>query len=343
VTVLVTGAAGFLGSHLTNLLLAQGERPRVLVRPDERSSSWKYSDVDVHQGDIADRAIVESAMVGVESVLHCAARTGPWGPEREYQRTNVQGLRTLVRTAIAAGVRRIVHVSSITVHGDNVRGAADETAPICTASNPYSRSKVAGERLLLQMIHDAGAPLTIVRPGLIYGPGDAGSFARFATLIDQRKMVLIGSGRNHMPLIYVTDAAEGILLASTAEHAAGKVYLLVNDEPVTQCDYLNAIAAGLGRPPVSRRIPYGLAFGIGMTAEVTARLLHRRQPPPLTRFGVQVLGGENRFMIRRARSELAFQPRVGLAEGVSESIAWYRKAFVANLKPHERELSGWTY
>ena len=340
-TVLITGAAGLLGSHLTELLLADGERTRVLVRPGEALRSWERSGLEIHEGDAADPALLRTALAGVDRVLHCAARTGPWGPWPEYERTNVGALRTLTELASAAGVRRIVHVSSITVHGDDVHGDADETAPMRPGANPYSRSKAAGERLLQQLPAGLRARLTIVRPGLLYGPRDTGSFARFAALIGERKMVMIGPGRNRMPLIYVTDAARGILLASTAEQAAGRAYLLVNDEPVTQRGYLDAIASGLGAPPVSRRVPYRLAVGIGMTAEIAARLLHREQPPPLTSFGVRVLGGENRFSIARARAELGFEPRVSLAEGVRNSIDWYLAARGSGPAARERELSPW--
>jgi 2-alkyl-3-oxoalkanoate reductase len=323
-TYLITGATGLLGSHLTELLVARGETPRALVRPNDPINSLMRTRVDVTWGDMADRGALEAAVDGVDCVLHCAARTGPWGDEAEYERTNVHGLKTLVEAAVAAGVRRFVHVSSITVHGNDVRGAGDEASPLRVEPNPYSRSKVAGERLLGGMIHELGAPITIVRPGWIYGPRDEASFARFARMVEQGQMIVVGSGGNHVPLIYVTDAAQGILLAGQAPHAVGKAYLLVNDEPVTQRDYLNAIAAELGVPAPRRSLPYGLAVMLGTVAETGARLVRTRQPPPVMRYGLKLLGGENRFTISRARQELGFSPQVILAEGVKRSVEWYR-------------------
>jgi nucleoside-diphosphate-sugar epimerase len=205
-----------------------------------------------------------------------------------------------------------------------VHGTADETAPLRVEPNPYSRSKVAGERLLGQMIRERGAPVTIVRPGWIYGPRDVASFARFAAMVQRGKMVMIGSGCNHIPLIYVRDVADGILLASQQARAVGRAYLLVNDEPVTQHDYLAAIAAELGVPPPRRRLPYRLALLAGTLAETVGHFTQRTAPPPVMRYGVQLLGGENRFDINRARHELGFCPQVSLAEGVRRSIAWYR-------------------
>jgi nucleoside-diphosphate-sugar epimerase len=281
---------------------------------------------EVCWGDIADSQTLEAAVDGVDLVVNCAAKTGPWGPESEYARTNVSALETLVRTAVRAGVRRIVHVSSVTVHGNDVKGDADENAPLRGEPNPYSRSKVAGERLLQRLIREERAPLTVVRPGWIYGPRDAASFARFAGMVQTGRMTMIGSGDNHLPLIYVRDVAEGILLAGQVDEAEGRCYLLVNDEPVTQRAFLTEIAAALDVPPPTRHAPYAMALSLGAAAEHLGRLSRRRRPPPVMRYGVQMLGGENRFSIVRARRELGFSPQVGMVEGVRRSVEWYRAA-----------------
>jgi len=323
VTHLVTGAAGFLGRHVVDELLRADMRPRVLVQSATDAAALSRDDVDVFIGDIQDRTVLLDAVRGAECVVHCAARTGPWGPAREYQSTNVEALETLANVAMAVGVQRIVHVSSITVHGNDIHGTADETAPYRVESNPYSRSKVAGERLLRRLVDTDGLPVTIVRPGYLYGPGDLAGFARLATRIRDGHMVVIGSGDNHIPLIHVRDAAHGVLCAVTAPSAVGSAFLLVNDEPVTQRDYLDAIAAQLGVPAPSRHVPYQLALMIGRGLELGARLLRRVEPPPLMQYGVRVLGGENRFVIERARRELGFVPRTDLAAGVRESVEWF--------------------
>jgi nucleoside-diphosphate-sugar epimerase len=325
-TVLVTGATGLLGSHVVDLLVERGERPRVLVLAGD-DVNRPAADVDVYRGDVRDPAALEAAFMGVTGVVHCAARTGPWGPEADYEAVNVRGLATVVRAALTNGVRHLVHVSSITVHGNDVGGAADETAPLRTDPNPYSRSKVAGERLLAGVIEDGTLSLTIVRPGWIYGPRDAASFGRIATMIRAGRMTMIGSGRNHVPLIYVRDAARGVLLAANVEAAAGRAYLLVSDEPVTQRDYLYAIAAELGASPPKRCVPYRLGLLLGAGVETAARIARQRRPPPLTRYGIQLLGGENRFVVDRAKRELGFSPRVSMVDGVRRSAEWYRTAY----------------
>ena len=112
-TVLVTGGAGLLGSHVVRLLAEAGECPRVLARPEDDIATLDGCDYELFRGDIANRASLRPALRGVDRVLNCAARTGPWGRLADYERANVLGLETLVRTALAAGARRVVHVSSL--------------------------------------------------------------------------------------------------------------------------------------------------------------------------------------------------------------------------------------
>jgi nucleoside-diphosphate-sugar epimerase len=328
-TVLVTGGAGFVGGHVVSLLRARGAAVRVLVRRGEAPPGG-IAGVESCEGDLTDRRSLEEAVRGVDRVLHCAARTGPWGPRSEYEATNVRGVELLLEAALSAGVQRFVHVSSAIVIGTDVGGAADESAPLRIEPNPYSWSKVMAERLLLRAVRERGAPVTIVRPGLVYGPRDAGSFGRIAAMVAQGRMVVIGTGKNHIPLVYVGDVAAGIVLASEAPRAVGRTYFLVNDEPVTQGGYLAAIAAELGVAPPTRRVPYRAAQYLAAVAEGVVKLSRARRPPPLTRFGVRLLGGESRLVIQRAREDLGFVPRTSMADGVSRSVAWYREAYLAS-------------
>lgn len=328
--VLVTGATGLLGSHVVDLLIERGESTCALVRPGEDVDHLKRAGVDIRWGDLGDRASLQAAVSGTDRVLHCAARTGPWGPRSEYETVNIRGLEALLNVALAADVRRLVHVSSIAVLGADVDGVADETSPLRVEPNPYSWSKVEGERLVDRAVRERQAPVAIVRPGWIYGPRDVVSFGRFTAMVERGRMVVIGSGGNRVPLIYVRDVAEGIVLASEVAGAAGRVFLLVDDEPVTQREYLNAIAAELGVPPPKLKIPYRLALMLAFAAETLGHLARRRQPPPLTRYGVRLLGGENCFVISRARKGLGFAPRINLAEGVRQSVAWYRGGLCAS-------------
>jgi nucleoside-diphosphate-sugar epimerase len=325
---LVTGATGLLGRAVTALLLERGETVRALVLPGEDAEGLRRRGVEIARGDLRDHTSLHSAFTGVERVLHCAARTGTWGPQREFDAVNVVGLERLLETAYRAGAQRIVHVSSVAVHGNDLHGAGDESSPMRPEPNPYSRTKLAGERIVARLVA-ARAPITIVRPGWIYGAGDRNSFARLVEKIRLGGMLQIGSGANHLPHAYVTDVARGVLLAADAPHAVGRAYLLVNDEPVTQRRYLATIARELGVAPPRRKIPYRLALALAAIAEAAESAVRPNAPPPLTRFGVTLLGGDSLFSIARARSELGFVPQIGVDEGVRLGVAWCRAGIEA--------------
>ncbi|HEV2580040.1 MAG TPA: NAD-dependent epimerase/dehydratase family protein [Ktedonobacteraceae bacterium] len=327
--VLVTGAAGFLGGHLVDMLVERGDDVRAMVRPVEDSSRLRrLPGVEVVQGDLTDAASLKRAVQGVECVYNVAARTGPWGLERDYNAINVWGVADLITAAMEAGARRIVHTSSITVYGHHLHGLVTEEHPYIAEDNPYSRTKIAGEKLIADMVKGRGAPVVIVRPGWIYGPRDNASFGRFVALVDSGKGFIIGSGKNILPIVYVRDVAQGLILAGNAdERVVGRAYTLADDRRVTQGEYLNMIADFLDVPHLTRYYPYTALFGAGRVAELTWRAMGRRKsaPPPVTTYGVTLLGGNQEFSIDRARNELGYEPQYDYIRGLSEGVKWYRE------------------
>jgi nucleoside-diphosphate-sugar epimerase len=327
VKALVTGAAGFLGGHLVDMLVERGDEVRAMVRPVEDASRLrKLPGVEVVQGDMTDVASLKRAVQGVQCVYNIAAETGPWGLEREYNAVNVWGVADLIMAAMEAGVQRIVHTSSITVYGHHLHGLVTEEHPFIAEDNPYSRTKIAGEKLIADMVQGYGAPVVIVRPAWIYGPRDNASFGRFVALIDAGKGFIIGSGKNIVPVVYVRDVAQGLILAgNVGEHVVGRAYTLADDRRVAQEEYLNMIADFLDVPHLTRHYPYAALYGAGRTAELLWRALGRRNstPPPVTTYGVTLLGGNQEFSIDRARRELGYEPQYDYIRGLSESVKWY--------------------
>lgn len=326
-SVLVTGAAGFLGGHLVDMLVERGNEVRALVLPEEDDARLRQlPGVEVVPGNLTDGESLRRAIRGVSRVYHVAAKTGPWGAEELYQKINVYGLANLVEAALEAGVERIVHTSSITVYGHHLRGEVTEEHSFHAEDNPYSRSKIAGERLLSRFIKERGAPVIIVRPGWIYGPRDRASFARFAALIESGKGFLLGSGKNIVPLVYVRDVAQGLMKAGEAgEQCIGRAYTIADDRRVSQAEYFNTIADFLGVAPLTRTLPFWPLYAAGRAAELIWRALGRREaaPPPLTTYGVTLAGGNQEFSIERARRDLGYEPEYDIIRGVAESVRWY--------------------
>lgn len=328
--VLVTGAAGFLGGHLVDMLVERGDEVRALVRPIEDTSHLRsLSGVEIVYGDMTDAQSLKQAVQGVRRVYNVAAKTGPWGLESDYHAVNVRGLTDLILASLDAGVERIVHTSSITVYGHHLHGLVTEDSPFHAEDNPYSRTKIAGERLIADMVRDQNAPVVIVRPGWIYGPRDNASFARFVGLVESGKYFIFGTGNNIVPIVYVRDVAQGLIKAGDAgTEVVGRAYTIVDDRRVSQAEYLNVIADTLGVPRLKVHMPYLPIYATGRAAELLWEALGRRSstPPPLTTYGVTLLGGDQQFSIERARRELGFAPVYDVKRGVAEGVRWYLEA-----------------
>jgi nucleoside-diphosphate-sugar epimerase len=327
VKVLVTGAAGFIGGHLVDMLVERGDEVRALVRPGGDTSHLRtLTGVEIIYSDLTDAASLKYAVQGVQRVYNVAAKTGPWGLEEVYRAINVQGLANLIHAAMDADVQRIVHTSSITVYGHHLYSIVTEACPYHAENNPYSRTKIAGEKLISKLVKEYRAPIVVVRPAWVYGPRDIGSFSRFVNLVESGKSFMIGTGKNIVPVVYVRDVAQGLIKAGDAgKEVVGQAYNIADDRRVTQAEYLNTIADALHVSHVSRKLPFSGVYLAGRAAEVIWQAMGRRKgaPPPLTTYGVTLLGGDQQFSIDKARRELGYAPEFDVKRGVAEGVRWY--------------------
>jgi 2-alkyl-3-oxoalkanoate reductase len=322
--ILITGATGLLGRHLIDSLQKRGDKVRILALPGEDTSAQEARGICVYRGDIREPDSLVKPMDGADGVFHLAAMMGVWRPLADYRAVNVAGTENVGRAALKAGVHRLVHVSSWTVYGMNIPSPATEDMPLRPFREPYALTKAEGDLLVQRLIKDEGLPAAIIRPGTFFGPGDRLHFGRIADRIRSGSWIKIGSGRNALPFVYVTDVVQGLLLLLDHERAAGQPYNITNDRPLTQDEMWSAIADEVGVKPPRLWAPYVPLFAAGYAAERLAGLTQSRKQPPVTRLGVMLFGGNNRHSIDKARSELGFNPQVELREGVRLAGAWYR-------------------
>jgi nucleoside-diphosphate-sugar epimerase len=323
VETLITGATGLVGHHLVQALQERGDTVRALVLPTEDTTWLDARGVTSYRGDIRQSETLTQPMRGVDTVFHLAAMQGVWLPMKEYVAVNVTGTEHVCRAALAAGVRRLVHVSSWTVYGMAHSRPLHEDAPLAPWNDPYWITKAAGDSLVQRMIRNDRLPATIIRPGTIFGPGDSLNFGRIADKLHAGKGLVIGAGRNALPLVYVTDVVQGLLLCADREHALGQAYNISNDRSLTQGEFLGAIARELGVVPPKRHVPYAVAYTVAYAAERAGSLLHAKHPI-VTRHGIILFGTDNRQSLDKARHELGYAPRVSLREGVRLAAQWYR-------------------
>jgi nucleoside-diphosphate-sugar epimerase len=322
--VLVTGGNGFVGRHVVSALLERGDDVRVLALPTEETSWLQERGVAVHRGDIRRPETLTEPVRGAEGVLHLAAMMDVWRPLEDYRAANVAGTENVSRAALAAGVRRLVHMSSSSVYGVALGRPADESFPLAPFPDPYPVTKAEGDKLVQRMIAQDGLPAVIVRPDQIFGPGDHLHFGRMADRLRAGKSIIVGAGDNALPLVYVADVVRGLLLALDDERAVGQAYNITNDRPLTQRQLLDAIAEDVGAAPPRLHVPYRALYAAGYAAERLARIRRSQRQPVVTRLGVNVFGTDNRHAIDKAREELGYEPRVSLREGVRLAADWYR-------------------
>ena len=321
--ILVTGGNGFLGRNLISALQERGDRVRVLALPTEETTWLEERDVEVFRGDIRFPEDLVAPMRGVEGVFHLAAMIGVWRAMEEYYAVNVTGTENVCRAALKAGVRRIVHISSAMVYNMATGRAATEDDFLEPLDEPYSLTKAQGDMVVQRMIREDHLPAVIIRAGTLIGPGDLLNFGRMAERVRARKGITIGSGKNVVPLVYVTDLVQGLLLALDSEQAEGKVYNISNDQGITQNVFLATLAQEIGVAPPRIHVPYVPLYAAAYLAERLAIFSKNWLPPFVTRHGVKLYGADNRLSIAKARHELGYTPRVSLMQAVRIACDWY--------------------
>jgi nucleoside-diphosphate-sugar epimerase len=314
---LVTGANGFLGRSVVRRLLQDGVQVRALVRPGR---PFDIVDVEVMEGDICDDGAVAAAVNGVEWVVHAAARVATTGIWEEFAETNVRGTRRVIRAAVAAGVRRIIHISSLSVYAVPFDGATiTEDAPYeseMAARGGYSRSKLAADRLVLDAAR-RGAPVVVLRPGLLYGAGKRPPVARQGFDVGGMKL-LLATPHYMLPLAYIENVADAVLLALRCDAAVGQAFSIVDDN-VPQADYVALYRAASGETWRSFFLPVDAVAFAALVIERSLRILRRGSP--LSYHQVRRATQSARFDCSRAERVLGWQPTVGIEEGLRHAFA----------------------
>jgi nucleoside-diphosphate-sugar epimerase len=331
--VLITGGNGFVGRHVVAALQGRGCPVRVLALPGEDTRWLRSHGIAVYEGDVRDPKTLAAPMCGVGAVLHLAAMMDVWRPIEDYRAVNVTGTENVCRAALAAGARRLVHMSSSSVYGMGLGQPADESFRLAPFPDPYPITKAAGDIAVQRMIAEDHLPAVIIRPDQIFGPGDHLHFGRMAARLRAGKGIIVGPGDNALPFVYVTDVVQGLLLALDHPNAVGQAFNITNDSPLTQQQLLETIARETGGIPPRIHVPYRALYAAGHIAERVAALTPSRRRPPITRLGVAFFGTDNRYAIGKARRDLGFQPRVPLREGVRLAADWYRDGCGPHMEP----------
>jgi len=317
--ILVTGVTGFTGGALALELARQGHRVRGLVRSREGIDQLLEAGVEPRDGDIRDADAVARAAEGVERIYHIAAVFRSAGhPDSYYEDVNTGGIANVIEAARRHGVERVVHCSTMGVHGHLSEVPGDETSPF-NPGDIYQETKLAGERIAAAAFQNdvCGA---IVRPMGIYGPGDL-RFLKLFRAIRRGRFVMVGSGETLYHFAYIDDLVEGFILAGEHPEAPGGTYLIGGDEFITLNELTRLIAEAVGARPPRWRVPVWPVMAAGALCEAACRPLGLE--PPLHRRRVAFFTKDRAFSNAKAKRELGFQPRVDMREGIRRTARWY--------------------
>jgi dihydroflavonol-4-reductase len=322
VQVLVTGATGFTGGHLARALAADGHRVRALVRRPAGARDLEAAGIELTQGDLRDRASLDRAVLGTELVFHVAAAYRQAGMSSDtYRAVNATGVGDLIDAAGRARVRRVVHCSTVGVHGDVKDPPANEDAAL-RPGDLYQVTKLEGERLAREAARRSGVEVTIVRPSGIYGPGDRRLLKLFRG-VARRRWVTLGSGKIYYHLTYIDDLVAGLRLCGAHAAAANRTYILAGGEVTTLNELVALVATVAGVPAPRWHVPVWPFWILGAVCEAVC--LPFGVEPPLYRRRVDFFTKSRAFDITRARTELGYAPEVGLREGITRTLDWYRQ------------------
>lgn len=314
--IAVTGGSGFLGRQVLRRASAQGWSVRSISR-GRLSAPADVQDQEAWTCDIRDRDRLRDAFRGQDAVVHCAALSSAWGPRRDFLMQNVEGTRCVIEAAAAAGVARLVHISSSSVYfafRDQLAIREDQALP--SPVNAYAESKQLAERHALAF---PGATF-ILRPRGLFGPGDPHLLPRFLRVLRRGRMPLLRGGRALADLTDVGVAADAVIAALKAPESAGGVYNVSQGQPIAIRDLAERIARGLSCEVSWQPLPLRLALAAAGTLEALARLGGSGREPPVTRYSLGLFAFSQTLDLTAARTRLCWQPELDLRDSLDRAL-----------------------
>lgn len=329
--VLVTGGFGFLGSHIVDELLRTNVPVRVLSRPPRSRALPPVLDdaddrgaasVEVIWGDIRDSAVVEEAVDSCEAVIHLISNFRSAREDgREAREVNVGGTENVLAAAEEAGVRQILHCSTIGVHGDVEEIPADERTEF-SPGDSYQRTKLAGEKKVWEHYRRTGQPVTVIRPISMFGPGDRRMLKLFR-MIDAGWFIRVGDGEVYFQPAYIDDVVKGFMLSLGNEDAVGEAFIIGGDEYVTLNELAEIIGEELDVEWRTLPLPMKPVIAAATLCEWICSPLGVE--PPLHRRRVSFYQNDRAFSVQKAKRILGFDPEVSLREGIRRTVDAYRR------------------
>lgn len=315
---LVTGAGGFVGRQVVRRLTAMGHTPRALLRRGLVASGSSRDGVERVRGDVTCADALREAAEGCELAFHCA-----WGGTTlaEARQVNVEGTRHVIEAAAAAGIRRVVHLSTMAVHGSTLPPVLTEDVPLCVRGDAYGVSKAEGELVAFERGRELGVEVVALRPTLVYGPAAPLWVLGYFERVKTEQVALIDGGRGLANLVYVDDVVDAMWSAATAP-VAGEAFLISGASPISWREYLGYFA-DMCEKPLPPSVPEWRARLEMQWMRVYGTLAQR--PRRLQGMDVALMTQRTAVSIDKARRLLGYDPHVDVAGGMRRCESWLRR------------------
>jgi predicted dehydrogenase/nucleoside-diphosphate-sugar epimerase len=320
--VLVTGASGLIGRHLVRRLLQDGNRVRLFVRRQPEAEWTNDTNVEVFLGDLGDPAAVDRAVEGTEIVYHVGAAMK--GGADDHERGTVCGSQNIVDSVLRHDVQRLVYISSLScLHAAAARrgDVITEDWPIelfPTKRGAYTQAKTAAEKIVLDAVRDRHLRAVLLRPGRVFGPG----MTLLTPEVARRKgnfFLILGDGTRELPLVYVEDVIDAVIVAAQVSEFDGSVFHIVDRTRITQNQVVRDYISKKAKKAKVMHLPVAVVYGLALGVELLAKVLKR--PAPLSRYRLKSALARMRFDCSCAENGLGWRPRVGVASGLQATMA----------------------
>jgi nucleoside-diphosphate-sugar epimerase len=325
-TVLVTGATGFLGSHIVRKLHADGRHIVIYARSANKAKKM-FADLEervtIAEGNLDDLAALEQALEGVDAIVHTAGHVSDWDSFASFEHTNVELTKNVLLLAHERGLRHFVHISSLGVFGDTDQDNIDENNMYRWSSDHYSNTKILSEVAVRKYCTINRIPFSIIRPGFIYGEGDNNFLPRLIDNLEAGKVKFVGTRENYLNTVYVGNVAEMVAAVLGNPKAMAETYNAADPQHTTIGHFIGDVARGLDLEVPTKVAPKGVALTSAAIMERVFRLLRAKKPPPLTRKKVTFAARSRSINASKAYALLGRKP-YSYEEGMKRTLASLR-------------------
>ena len=325
--VLVTGATGFLGSHIVRQLHSGGKEVVAFVRNPQKAAQ-KFpgiqGKIEFRTGNLDDLSSIENALEGIDAVVHTAAHVSDWDRSEKFENANVEGTKNLLMIAHSKDIKQFIHISSLGIFGDTDQKNIDENNAYVLSSDYYSNSKIRAEIFVKKYCRANNIPFTIIRPGFIYGEEDNNFFPKLIKALELKQFKFIGSKENILNVTYVGNVAALVHEVIGNPACFGQTYNISDHEHVKIGDFISKIVAELHLPEPEKVVPKNVAFAAAALVESIYRALNLNQPPPITGKKVTFSGRSRSVNCEKAYQLMGRTP-FSFDEGIKRTLEYLKQ------------------